>query len=62
MKVILWNGLRGVVSQPKKCEDALRQIDDRQYADELLDDGYNSIIKYGICFYKKHCKIKCCKN
>lgn len=42
----------------KKCEEALQQIEDRRYLDELLGDGYVNIIKYGICFCKKCCRIK----
>lgn len=43
----------------QKCGEALRQIKERSYADELAEDEYNSIIKYGICFCKKNCRVKC---
>ena len=46
----------------RKCEEALQQIDERRYIDELVEDGYNGIIKYGICFYRKSCKVKCSKS
>lgn len=46
----------------QKCEEALNQIEDRKYADELSGDGYADIIKYGICFYKKNCRVKCCRD
>ena len=40
------------------CDEALRQIEDRQYDVELKKDGYRNITKYGICFYKKECMVK----
>jgi hypothetical protein len=39
------------------CEEALRQIEDKDYDAYLIDDGMESIIKYGIAFYKKKCKV-----
>lgn len=44
------------------CDKALRQIEENNYAEELSEDGYSNIIKYGICFYKKGCRVKCSKN
>ena len=41
----------------KKCRDALQQIEERQYATELIEEGYSDIIKYGIAFYRKECKV-----
>lgn len=38
------------------CERAIRQIDDRKYAEEFKDD-YTQVICYGISFYKKRCLI-----
>lgn len=40
------------------CDAALRQIEDKNYMEILTEDGYCNILKYGICFYKKTCKIK----
>lgn len=40
------------------CEKALQQIEDKQYAARLKEDGMRSIIKYGIACYKKECKVK----
>lgn len=40
------------------CETALHQIDDKRYEASLKDEGYETIIKYGICFYKKECLVK----
>lgn len=43
------------------CQKALQQIETMHYADELVEDGYQSILMYGICFYKKNCKVECRK-
>ncbi|MBE6842428.1 MAG: AAA family ATPase [Ruminococcus sp.] len=43
----------------KKCDEALWQIEERNYEAELIDDGYENIIKYGVAFCsEKVCKIK----
>lgn len=42
----------------KKADEAIRQIEDRQYAAELLDDGYEAVGKYGIAFCGKDCLVK----
>jgi hypothetical protein len=39
------------------CEEALRQIEEKQYDATLIDDGMETILKYGIAFYKKKCKV-----
>ena len=39
------------------CEQALLQIEDRNYAARLKDDGMRNIIKYGVACYKKNCKV-----
>ena len=40
-----------------KCKEALKQIDNRNYDTELIEEGYEKIIKYGICFFKKKCRV-----
>ena len=40
------------------CDEALRQIEDNRYEKELINDGYQNIIKYGIAFCKKSCMVK----
>ena len=42
----------------KKCEEALMQIDEQQYAVSLEEDGYQPILKYAICFFKKGCIVR----
>lgn len=39
------------------CREALRQIEHTRYADDLLDDGVENILKYGIACYKKRCRV-----
>lgn len=39
------------------CAEALRQIEEKNYAAVLCDDGMEKIVKYGIAFYKKRCKV-----
>ena len=41
------------------CQEALKQIEYTKYEDDLLDDGVENIIKYGIACYKKRCKVVC---
>lgn len=40
------------------CETALAQIRDREYASRLLEDGMDTILRYGIACRKKRCRIK----
>jgi hypothetical protein len=41
----------------KACQVALEQIENKHYDVALKDDGIKEIIKYGIAFYKKNCKV-----
>lgn len=40
------------------CETALKQIEDLHYDQELQDEGIDDILKYGIAFYKKRCRVR----
>ena len=42
----------------KKADEALKQIQDRGYVLELQDDGYETVVKYGIAFLGKDCRVK----
>lgn len=42
-------------------EDALKQIEDRRYEEQLLEEGIEHILKYDIVFYKKKCKVMAVK-
>lgn len=39
------------------CEEALKQIEDTRYEDELREEGMQKILKYGIACYMKRCKV-----
>lgn len=41
-----------------KCSEGLKQIEKNRYDMELVNEGYEDILKYGIAFYKKDCMIK----
>ncbi len=42
----------------RKCEEALTQMKEQKYESSLEDDGYQPILKYAICFFKKGCMVK----
>ena len=39
------------------CREAMKQINDRNYGEKLIDDGMKIIRKYGIACYKRRCKV-----
>lgn len=39
------------------CREALGQIAGRRYEEELLEEGASRILKYGIAFFKKRCRV-----
>ena len=39
------------------CREAIKQINDRNYEELLVDDGMKKIYKYGIACYKKRCRV-----
>lgn len=39
------------------CKEVLNQIKTNRYEQILRDDGVEKILKYGIAFYKKRCKV-----
>ncbi len=41
-----------------KCDEALRQIEEQKYEEELRQEGYSDILKYGVAFYRKECMVK----
>jgi len=41
----------------KKLDEALKQIIDGKYAEELANECYNDIIKYGVAFCQKSCEV-----
>ena len=60
------NGEMGIILELKyaqdgnldaACKDALEQIESNNYIEVLEEDGVEKILKYGIAFYKKKCKV-----
>lgn len=41
----------------KSCQEALQQMNDRNYEEVLIDDGMTTIRRYGIACYKKRCRV-----
>ena len=39
------------------CEEAIKQINQLRYDEELIEEGRCNILKYGIAFNKKRCKV-----
>ncbi|MDY6325322.1 MAG: AAA family ATPase [Catonella sp.] len=48
----------GLQAMEKVCDEALKQIDDKNYAEDLILSGYDEIYKYGISFNKKRSFVK----
>ena len=42
----------------KACEEALKQIEEKDYEASLRDEQYENIAKLGICFCQKRCRVK----
>ena len=40
------------------CREALMQIEEKDYAAGLKNEGIEKILKYGIACYKKRCKVQ----
>lgn len=41
----------------EKCRQAAAQIEMKHYEEDLIRDGYQKVLCYGIAFYKKNCRI-----
>lgn len=41
----------------KACKKALKQIKEKHYDQKLEEEGYETILNYGIACYKKRCKV-----
>lgn len=42
----------------EKCDEAIAQIRRNKYDKQLTDDCYKRVVRYGVAFYKKACKVK----
>lgn len=41
-----------------QVDEALKQIQEKEYDREFAQEGYQRSIRYGIAFYKKICRVK----
>ena len=59
LKTVKQNGKTPVTREimDASADKAIKQIDDRSYADALLEDGYGNIGRYGISFFRKNCRV-----
>ena len=39
------------------CQEAMKQIRERNYEEKLIDDGMKTIYRYGIACYKRRCRV-----
>ena len=39
------------------CAEALKQIEEKRYEEQFVEEGIEHFLKYGIAFYKKQCKV-----
>lgn len=39
------------------CAEALGQIEMKRYETGLISEGLTTVLKYGIAFYKKECRV-----
>lgn len=42
----------------KECDNALQQIEDKQYGRKVERSGFKKVSKFGIAFYQKKCLVK----
>ncbi len=49
---------KSIPEMEEKAEEAIRQIEEKQYARELFDEGYGRVSMYGIAFFGKECAVK----
>ena len=41
-----------------ECQNAIKQIEENQYARKIERSGFRKVVRYGIAFYKKECLVK----
>ncbi len=59
LKTVKRQGKRPITEEMMDAcaDEAIKQIDDKSYADALLEDGYGNIGRYGIAFFRKDCRV-----
>lgn len=50
--------VRDMEEAETKCQEALKQIEEKSYDTYLRKIGFKSSLKYGIAFYGKRCRVK----
>jgi len=40
------------------CGEALKQINENDYAAYWIEEGYTNVMKYGVAFYRKRCEVR----
>lgn len=56
--ILLELKVAGSFAEMERCsKKAVEQIQTKHYEEDLLRDGYQEVLCYGIAFYKKSCKI-----
>ena len=54
--------VKGFPEMEQGCQEALDQIKSLRYQEELRIEGYEDILAYGICFYRKECLVRKLEN
>lgn len=57
--VIEFKVAKDIDDMDAKADEALRQIEEKKYDDELRNDGYKYVSCYGIAFCGKECVVHC---
>ena len=55
--IIEFKAADSIYGLEKGCKKALEQIERLHYDNDIIEEGYTDILKYGICFYKKECLV-----
>lgn len=42
----------------KGCQEALAQIEEKDYGRRLVEDGMDTILRYGIACHKRSCMVR----
>ncbi len=55
---VKWPGKDTGISLESKCEEAISQIKEKQYAEGLIAEGFEEVLCYGAAFLEKKCLIR----
>ncbi len=55
---LFWiESIRKIQRDGGRQQNALKQIEEKRYDADLVEDGYAETIRYGIAFFKKNCRV-----